>query len=61
MRQMETLSNLIHEYVGETSSRAEKVEIGRTNSAAQNLGPSTVPVLVALAIGCVGILAYNLR
>lgn len=60
MRQMDTLSNLIHEYVGETS-RAEKVESDRTNSAAQNLGPSTVPVLVALAIGCVGILAYNLK
>ncbi|KAJ4875073.1 Uncharacterized protein Rs2_40091 [Raphanus sativus] len=45
MHQLDILSNLVQEYVAERS----RTDSDRTNSATQNLGPSTVPVLVALA------------
>ncbi|KAF8111373.1 hypothetical protein N665_0076s0346 [Sinapis alba] len=56
MLQVDKLSNLLHQYVGETS-RTER----DSNSTTQNLAPSTVPVLLAFAIGCIGILAYSLK
>lgn len=59
MHQMDTLSNLIREYVGERS-RIERLDSNRTNSATQNFEPSsTIPVLLALAIGCLGVFAYS--
>ncbi|KAL0731751.1 hypothetical protein Bca4012_027845 [Brassica carinata] len=58
MHQMDTLSNLIREYVGERS-RIERLDSNRTNSAIQNLETSTIPVLLALAIGCLGVFAYS--
>ncbi|KAJ4897016.1 hypothetical protein Rs2_23810 [Raphanus sativus] len=60
MLQMDILSKLVHEHLVERS-RKERVDSDRTNSTTQNLGPSTVPVFLALAIGCIGILAYNLK
>lgn len=58
MLQMDTLSNLLREYVGERS-RIERLDSNRTNSKTQNLESSTVPILLGLAIGCVGIFAYS--
>ncbi|XP_010416228.1 PREDICTED: uridine-cytidine kinase C isoform X1 [Camelina sativa] len=58
MHQMDTLSNLLREYVGERT-RIERLDSNRTNSTTQNLGSSTVTILLGLAIGCVGIFAYS--
>jgi len=58
MHQMDTLSNLLREYVGE-KTRIERLDSSRTNSTTQNLESSTVPILLGLAIGCVGIFAYS--
>ncbi|CAH8359447.1 unnamed protein product [Eruca vesicaria subsp. sativa] len=53
MVKMGTLGNLVEEYV-EERSRVERVD-----STTQNLESSTVPVLLALTIGCLGILAFG--
>lgn len=60
MHQMDTLSNLIREYVGERS-RIERLDSNRTNSTTQNLEvvAAALPVVLALAIGCLGVFAYS--
>ncbi|KAH0938466.1 LOW QUALITY PROTEIN: hypothetical protein HID58_005927, partial [Brassica napus] len=58
MHQMDTLSNLLREYVGERS-RIERLDSNRTNSTTQNLEASTLPVLLALVVGCLGVFAYS--
>ncbi|XP_010428356.1 PREDICTED: uridine-cytidine kinase C isoform X1 [Camelina sativa] len=58
MHQMDTLSNLLREYVGERT-RIERLDSNRTNSTTQNLGSSTATILLGLAIGCVGIFTYS--
>ncbi|KAJ4875074.1 Phosphoribulokinase / Uridine kinase family [Raphanus sativus] len=60
--QMDILTKLVHEHlVLVERSRTERVVSDRANSTTQNLGPSTVPVLLAVAIGWIGILAYSLK